>query len=64
MKFKDLVVAGAALLVVYKAGQVSGHVECFNELMGKYGKELLENHGEIISKINKHFTIKVIKTSK
>lgn len=64
MKFKDLVLAGAALIAVYNAGKTAGHIECFNKLMAKYGDELLEKHGEIISKIGKNFTIKVIKTSK
>lgn len=64
MKFKELVLAGAALIAVYNAGKMAGHVECFNKIMAKYGNELLENHDEIISKIGKNFTIKVIKTSK
>lgn len=64
MKFKEMVLAGAALIAVYNAGKMAGHVECFNKIMAKYGNELLEKHDEIISKIGKNFTIKVIKTSK
>lgn len=64
MKFKDLAVASAALIAVYNAGKMAGHIECFNKLMAKYGDDILEKHDEIISKIGKNFTIKVIKTSK
>lgn len=64
VQFKDLVLAGAALIAVYNAGKTAGHIECFNKIMAKYGNDLLEKHDEIISKIGKNFTIKVIKTGK
>lgn len=64
MKFKEMVLVGAALIAVYTAGKAAGHIACFNKLMAKYGEELLDNHDEIISKIGRNFTIKVIKTSK
>lgn len=64
MKFKEMVIAGAALVAVYNAGKMAGHIECFNKIMAKYGNDILEKHDEIISKIGKNFTIKVIKTSK
>lgn len=66
MKFKNLVIAGAALLVVYKVGQVSGHVKCFEKLMDEYGKELFENHEKISTmiKIGKGSTIELFRTRK
>lgn len=51
MKFKNLVIAGAALLVVYKIGMMSGYSKCFDQFMDKYGKELLEKHDEIVCKL-------------
>jgi hypothetical protein len=66
MKFKDLVLAGTALIVVYKVGQVSGHVKCFNKLMDEYGKELFENHDKIstIVKFGKDATLEIFRTKK
>lgn len=51
MNTKNLVLVGTALFVVYKVGTMTGYYKCFNQLMDKYGEELLEKHGEIISKL-------------
>lgn len=51
MNTKNLVLVGTALFVVYKVGTMTGYYKCFNQLMDKYGAELLEKHGEIISNL-------------
>lgn len=66
MNFKNLVLAGTAMFVVYKVGMMTGYYKCFNQLMDKYGEELLENHGEIVSKlkIGRNSTFTMTKKSK
>lgn len=64
MKFKDLLVAGTALIVVYNAGMVAGRMDCFQKFMDKYGDDILEKRGEITGKLSKRFTIKVTKVNK
>lgn len=61
MKFKDIVIVGAALVVAYHAGKTAGHSECLRQFMDKYGDDILEKHGEIITNVSKHIMIKVTK---
>jgi hypothetical protein len=64
MKFRKALLIGGALMLIYKAGEISGHMDCLKKVARKYGNDIFKNHDNIVIKVTRKLAITVLKPKK
>lgn len=64
MKLKKILVYGAILAVVYKIGNIRGHMSCLDNLAKKYGDDIFDDNGELVDTIYKGVNLIRVKGAK
>lgn len=61
MKLKKYILIGSVLYLIYKTGEIKGHMTCLDNLAKKYGDAILVDDGKLVDKISKRFILTLCK---
>lgn len=61
MKFKKYALIGGVLYLVYKTGEIRGHMKCLDNLAKKYGDAILVDDGKLVDAVSKRFILTLCK---
>lgn len=64
MKIKKYILIGGVLYLVYKAGEIRGHINCLSNIAYKYGDAILDEEGKLVDKVSKKLTLELCKKEK
>lgn len=57
MKLKNLLLIGGAVMLIYKAGEISGHIDCLKKVAKKYGDDIFKSHDNIVIKVTRKIAV-------